>query len=126
MKKRCQIATVLANSPEVLLMDEPFGALDYPTKCQLQEQLLNILAREPKATVFVTHDIEEALFLADRVVVMGKGAIRRIVDVPFPEAAGGRSSNRCGIRGEKSRTVATARGLAFRRRKNSRCLNRPI
>ncbi|MCY4459849.1 MAG: ABC transporter ATP-binding protein [Albidovulum sp.] len=83
MKKRCQIATVLANSPEVLLMDEPFGALDYPTKCQLQEQLLNILAREPKATVFVTHDIEEALFLADRIVVMGKGSIRRIVDVPF-------------------------------------------
>jgi len=84
MKKRCQIATVLANNPEVLLMDEPFGALDYPTKCQLQDELLKILGREPKATVFVTHDIEEALFLADRVVVMGRGVIRHIVDVDFP------------------------------------------
>jgi NitT/TauT family transport system ATP-binding protein len=84
MKKRCQIATVLANNPEVLLMDEPFGALDYPTKCQLQDEILNILSREPKATVFVTHDIEEALFLADRVVVMGRGVIRQIVQVEFP------------------------------------------
>ncbi|MEQ8964975.1 MAG: ABC transporter ATP-binding protein [Azospirillaceae bacterium] len=83
MKKRCQIATVLANSPEVLLLDEPFGALDYPTKCQLQNELLRILSEEGKATVFVTHDIEEALFLADRVVVMGRGVIREIVDVPF-------------------------------------------
>ncbi len=83
MKKRCQIAAVLANNPDVLLMDEPFGALDYPTKCQLQEELLNILAREAKTTVFVTHDIEEALFLADRIVVMGQGAIRHIAKVPF-------------------------------------------
>jgi NitT/TauT family transport system ATP-binding protein len=83
MRKRCQIAAVLANNPEVLLMDEPFGALDYPTKCQLQEEVLNILAEHPKSTIFVTHDIEEALFLADRVVVMEKGAIRRIVSVPF-------------------------------------------
>lgn len=83
MKKRCQIATVLANSPDVLLMDEPYGALDYPTKCLLQEELLRILEREPKTTVFVTHDIEEALFLADRVIVMGHGSIERIVTVPF-------------------------------------------
>jgi NitT/TauT family transport system ATP-binding protein len=83
MKKRCQIATVLANNPEVLLMDEPYGALDYPTKCQLQEELLRILMDEPKTTVFVTHDIEEALFLADRIVVMGHGSIERIVTVPF-------------------------------------------
>jgi NitT/TauT family transport system ATP-binding protein len=83
MKKRCQIAAVLANNPDVLLMDEPFGALDYPTKCQLQEELLLILEREAKTTVFVTHDIEEALFLADRIVVMGPGTIRQIVTVPF-------------------------------------------
>lgn len=84
MKKRCQIATVLANTPAVLLMDEPFGALDYPTKCQLQEELLRILSREPKATIFVTHDIEEAAFLADRVVIMESGGIRSIIKVPFP------------------------------------------
>ena len=83
MKKRCQIAAVLANNPDVLLMDEPFGALDYPTKCQLQEELLLILEREAKTTVFVTHDIEEALFLADRIVVMGPGTIRQIVTVRF-------------------------------------------
>jgi NitT/TauT family transport system ATP-binding protein len=83
MKKRCQIATVLANNPDVLLMDEPFGALDYPTKCQLQEELLRILSREPKTTLFVTHDIEEALFLSDRIVVMDHGSIRHIVTVPF-------------------------------------------
>ena len=70
-------------------MDEPFGALDYPTKCQLQEELLRILAREPKTTLFVTHDIEEALFLADRVVVMGQGTIERVVDVPFPRPRDG-------------------------------------
>ncbi len=91
MKKRCQIATVLANNPEVLLMDEPFGALDYPTKCQLQEELLRILSREPKATVFVTHDIEEAVFLADRVIAMGRGFIRRIIDVPFRRPRPGES-----------------------------------
>lgn len=89
MKKRCQIATVLANAPEVLLMDEPYGALDYPTKCQLQEELLRILEREPKTTLFVTHDIEEALFLADRVVSMGPGTIERIIDVPFPRPRDG-------------------------------------
>ena len=83
MKKRCQIATVLANDPNVLLLDEPFGALDYPTKCQLQVQLLDILAQELKTTVFVTHDIEEALFLADQVVVMESGCIRHIINVPF-------------------------------------------
>ena len=54
-----------------------------PHKCQLQEELLRILGREPKTTVFVTHDIEEALFLADRIVVMGSGTIERIVPVPF-------------------------------------------
>jgi NitT/TauT family transport system ATP-binding protein len=89
MKKRCQIATVLANSPDVLLMDEPFGALDYPTKCQLQEELLRILSRDPKTTLFVTHDIEEALFLADRVVVMGHGRIEQIVTVPFSRPRAG-------------------------------------
>jgi NitT/TauT family transport system ATP-binding protein len=83
MKKRCQIATVLANEPEVLLMDEPYGALDYPTKCQLQDELLRILAERPKTVLFVTHDIEEALYLADRIVAMRDGAISEIHPVPF-------------------------------------------
>lgn len=83
MKKRCQIAAVLANEPDVLLMDEPYGALDYPTKCQLQVELLRILGDDPKTTLFVTHDIEEALFLADRIVLMGNGEVKRIYTVPF-------------------------------------------
>ncbi len=83
MKKRVQIATVFANNPKVLLMDEPYGALDYPTKCSLQVELLGILQKEPKTTVFVTHDIEEALYLADKVIVVKGGVIVDIMDVPF-------------------------------------------
>ena len=75
MKKRCQIAVVLANDPDILLMDEPYGALDYSTKCELQEELLRVLDDRPKTVFFVTHDIEEAAFLADRVIVMDAGVI---------------------------------------------------
>jgi NitT/TauT family transport system ATP-binding protein len=81
MKKRVALATVLANEPEVLLMDEPFGSLDYPTKIELQKQLLEIWGREPLTVVFVTHDIEEAVFLADKIIVMGKGVVLDIVPV---------------------------------------------
>jgi NitT/TauT family transport system ATP-binding protein len=83
MRKRCQLAAVFANNPDVLLMDEPFGSLDYPTKLSLQEEVLNIWAREQKTTLFVTHDVEEALFLADRVFVVQQGRIETIVSVPF-------------------------------------------
>lgn len=75
MKKRAQIASVLANDPDVLLMDEPYGALDYPTKCRLQDDLLKALALAPKTTIFVTHDLEEAVYLGDRVLVMSGGEI---------------------------------------------------
>jgi len=83
MKKRVQIATVFANNPEVLLMDEPFGALDYPTKCALQEELLQILRQEPKTTVFVTHDIEEAIYLGHRIICMKRAQISGEFVVPF-------------------------------------------
>ncbi len=83
MKKRVQIATVFANNPKVLLMDEPYGALDYPTKCVLQGELLGILEKEPKTTLFITHDIEEALFIADRIVCIKSGSISRIMRVDF-------------------------------------------
>ena len=83
MKKRVQIAAVFANDPEVLLLDEPFGSLDYPTKVALQQQLLHIWEREKKTAIFVTHDVEEALFLADRVFVLRNGLFETIVDVPF-------------------------------------------
>ena len=83
MKKRVQIATVFANNPDVLLMDEPFGALDYPTKCALQEELLQILDQEPKTTIFVTHDIEEAIYLGHRIVCMKRGCLSNEFIVPF-------------------------------------------
>ena len=83
MKKKVAIAMVLANNPEVLLMDEPFGALDYVTKVTLQKELLNIWETEKKTTLFVTHDIEEALFLADRIMVFTKGRLAEFYTVPF-------------------------------------------
>ena len=77
MLKRVAIATVFANSPQVLLMDEPFGALDYVTKLQLHQVVLNLWRQYRPTVVFVTHDVDEAVLLADRIIVMKEG---RIVD----------------------------------------------
>jgi NitT/TauT family transport system ATP-binding protein len=86
MQQRVGIARALAIEPEVLLMDEPFGALDVLTREMLQDELLTIWQRERKTVVFVTHGIEEALYLADRIVLFGSRPtrIRSIIDVPFP------------------------------------------
>jgi NitT/TauT family transport system ATP-binding protein len=84
MLKRLAVATVFANNPEVLLMDEPFSALDYPTKCNLQNELLDIWSKERKTTIFVTHDVEEALYLADRVFVLDQGRFVNIYENQFP------------------------------------------
>lgn len=83
MKKRVAIAEVLANRPDVLLLDEPFGALDYVTKLSLQEEIARIWERDQVTAVLVTHDIEEALFLSDKVYVLRDGDLRFEVEVPF-------------------------------------------
>ncbi|MBR2692902.1 MAG: ABC transporter ATP-binding protein [Thermoguttaceae bacterium] len=84
-QQRVSIARGLAVNPEVIFMDEPFGALDAITRMKLQDDILKISREEKKTIVFVTHDIEEAVFLADRIVVMmaNPGRIKSIVKVPL-------------------------------------------
>jgi NitT/TauT family transport system ATP-binding protein len=86
MKQRVAIARALANQPRILLMDEPFGALDAQTRASMQAHLLKICASVDITILFITHDLDEAIYLSDRVVVLGAhpGRVLEIIEVPVP------------------------------------------
>ena len=86
MKQRVAIVRALANQPRILLMDEPFGALDAQTRCRMQAHLLEIWRKIDITIVFITHDLDEAIFLADRILVLSAhpGQIQELIEVPVP------------------------------------------
>jgi NitT/TauT family transport system ATP-binding protein len=90
MRKRVAMAAALINEPKILLMDEPFGALDVQTKAIMQTELLGLWEQLRPAVVFITHDLDEAVALADQVVVMtsGPGSVKAIYDVDLPRPRG--------------------------------------
>ncbi len=86
MKQRVAIVRALANQPRILLMDEPFGALDALTRCRMQAHLLEIWKKIDITIIFITHDLEEAIFLADRILVLSPhpGRVQELIEVPVP------------------------------------------
>ncbi len=86
MKQRVAIARALANNPRILIMDEPFGALDAQTRCQMQAYLLQIWKKVDVTILFITHDLDEATYLADRILVMGTnpGRVVEFIENPVP------------------------------------------
>lgn len=86
MKQRVSVARAFANNPEILLMDEPFGALDEQNRILLQQELLKIWELSKKTTVFITHSIDEALCLSDRILIMTAhpGTVKSIVEIDLP------------------------------------------
>ncbi|MGY1948064.1 ABC transporter ATP-binding protein [Nocardia asiatica] len=97
MRQRVQLARSLAAAPRAVLMDEPFGALDTQTRETMQRLLIQTWRAHPTTIVFVTHDLDEALLLGDRVAVLGGGALRALVPVPSPRDAIDRSATKAEI-----------------------------
>jgi len=86
MQQRVGLARALSTGADILLMDEPFGAIDAQTRELMQEELMKICHEEKKTVIFITHDLDEAVLLADRVLLMsrGPGKVREIIDVDLP------------------------------------------
>ena len=84
MQQRVGVARALANEPDVLLMDEPFASVDAQTRMTLQEELTRIWQARRPTVIFITHDVNEAVFLANRVIVLSKGRLLAEIDVPLP------------------------------------------
>lgn len=89
MRQRVAVARTLANTPEIMMMDEPFAAVDAQTRLTLQEELLRVWASHPITVLFITHSVEEAVFLGDRVAVLtpGPGKLRDVVEIDLPREA---------------------------------------
>jgi NitT/TauT family transport system ATP-binding protein len=90
MRKRVAMAAALINEPEILIMDEPFGALDVQTKAIMSTELLSLWEQIRPTVIFITHDLDEAVALADRVVVMtsGPGSVKAVFDIDLPRPRG--------------------------------------
>jgi ABC-type nitrate/sulfonate/bicarbonate transport system ATPase subunit len=119
MRKRVDVARVYVSDPSVVLLDEPFGALDDFTKSSLQDELIKLKLIDPKTTVFVTHDIEEAIYVADIIAVMTTcpGQLQELITVPLPrdrdasvKDSGEFRELREHIQGLLRRTIAAAKG----------------
>ena len=102
MQQRVSIARALATRPELLLLDEPFGALDAFTRMTMQQEVLRIWEQDKTTMIIVTHDIDEAIYLSNRVVIMGKnpGVVKKIVPVELPFPRDRTDSEFLKIRGE--------------------------
>ncbi|HVK25724.1 MAG TPA: ABC transporter ATP-binding protein [Actinokineospora sp.] len=88
MRQRVQLARTLAGTPRIVLADEPFGALDAQTRASMQRLLVKVWQAHPTTVVFVTHDVDEALYVGDRIAVLDRsGRVERIVESPFPRVA---------------------------------------
>lgn len=99
MRQRVQLARGLAGAPRAVMMDEPFGALDTQTRNTMQRLLIDTWRTHPTTVVFVTHDVDEALLLGDRVAVLGRAGqpLRAVIDVPNPRTAAARPVERAQI-----------------------------